>query len=146
MGKRVWSDEMREQVRRLFTDEGLSYGQISQRLGMSRDVVAGLVNRLKLTGKGRNPSRGGHGKGRQTEESARPLKAATNSRIDLGRACCAWPIGDPKDTEFHFCGTPTDGRSPYCLGHRQKAYTASQPREKRAKPDDFLRDRRALWG
>ena len=146
MGKRVWSDEMREQVRHLFTNEGLSYGQISQRLGMSRDVIAGLVNRLKLTGKGRNPAHGGHGKGRQTEESARPLKAATNSRIDLGRACCAWPIGDPRDTEFHFCGTPTDGRSPYCLAHRQKAYTASQPREKRAKPDDFLRDRRALWG
>lgn len=146
MGKRVWSDETREQVRHLFTNEGLSYGQISQRLGMSRDVIAGLVNRLKLTGKGRNPAHGGHGKGRQTEEVARPLKAATNSLIDLGRACCAWPIGDPKDAEFRFCGTPTDGRSPYCLGHRQKAYTVSQPREKRAKPDDFLRDRRALWG
>ncbi len=145
MGKRAWSDEIRAEVRRLFTDEGLSYGQISQRLGMSRDVVAGLVNRLKLTGKGRNPAHGGHGKGRRVEE-ARPLKAATDNLIDLGRACCAWPIGDPKNPEFRFCGTPTEGRSPYCLAHRQKAYTVSQPREKCAKPEDGLRDRRALWG
>ena len=38
MGKRVWTDETREQVRHLFVDDGLSYGQISQRLNMSREI------------------------------------------------------------------------------------------------------------
>ena len=145
MGKRVWSDETREQVSRLFAIEGFSYGQISQRLGMTRDVVAGLVNRLKLTGKGRNAAHGGHRK-RQQKVEDRPLKAAASSLIDLGRACCAWPIGDPRDPEFRFCGTPIDGKSPYCLAHRQKAYAVSQPREKREKTHEERRDRRALWG
>jgi len=146
MGKRVWTDEQREQVRQLFTTDGLSYGQISQRLGMSRDVVAGLVNRMKLTGQGRNPAHGGHRKRKMVTEQQQaeaPLKAASNSLIDLGRACCAWPIGDPKDADFRFCGTPTDGRSPYCLAHREKAYSASEPRRERTAEE--RRDRRGLW-
>lgn len=143
MGKRVWSDEARERVRTLFTTEGLSYGQIAQRLGMSRDMVAGLVNRLKLIGKGRNPAYGGHGTRLQAE--VRPMKTA-DSLIDLARACCAWPIGDPKDADFRFCGTPSEGRSPYCLAHRQKAYTIAQPREKRERSNEERRDRRGLWG
>lgn len=145
MGKRVWSDETREQVRQMFTEDGLSYGQIAERLGMSRDMVAGLVNRLKLTGKGRNPSHGGHGR-RRTQAGARPFASASpQSLIDLGRTCCAWPIGDPKDRDFRFCGTPTDDRGPYCIAHRQKAYTAAQPRERREKPADMHRDRRGSW-
>ncbi|MBM3545883.1 MAG: hypothetical protein FJX54_02930 [Alphaproteobacteria bacterium] len=146
MGKRVWTDEMREQVRTLFTQDGLSYGQISHRLGMSRDVVAGLVNRMKLTGQGRNAAHGGHKKRKLTaelQEQQVPLKAASNSLIDLGRACCAWPIGDPKNADFHFCGTPTDSRSPYCLAHREKAYSASEPKRERAAEE--RRDRRVPW-
>jgi GcrA cell cycle regulator len=145
MGKRVWSDEQREQVRQLFTTDGLSYGQISQRLGMSRDVVAGLVNRMKLTGQGRNAAHGGH-KNRKIvveQEQQTPLKVASNSLIDLGRACCAWPIGDPKDADFRFCGTPVDGKTPYCLAHREKAYTVSEKRDRSA---EDRRDRRGLWG
>ncbi len=143
MGKRIWTDETREQVRHLFVDDGLSYGQISQRLGMSRDVIAGLVNRMKLTGQGKNAAHGGH-KNRKPQEAAPvPLKAATQSLIDLGRACCAWPIGDPKDAGFRFCGTPTDDRSPYCIEHRQKAYTVSEPKRERAASDE--RRRIASW-
>ncbi|MBM3532392.1 MAG: global cell cycle regulator GcrA-like protein [Alphaproteobacteria bacterium] len=144
MGKRVWTDETREQVRTLFTQGGLSYGQISQRLGMSRDVVAGLVNRMNLTGLGRNPAHGGHKKRKlAVEPHEAPFKTASDSLIDLGRACCAWPIGDPKGADFRFCGTPTDGRSPYCLAHREKAYTASEPRRERTAEE--RRDRRVPW-
>ncbi len=140
MGKRVWTDETREQVRTLFTHDGLSYGQISQRLGMSRDAIAGLVNRMKLTGQGKNAAHGGH-KNRRPLEAA-PLKAAKQSLIDLGRACCAWPIGDPKDADFRFCGTPIDDRSPYCIEHREKAYTVPVKRER---PAEDRRDRRPNW-
>ncbi len=143
MGKRVWTDETREQVRHLFVDDGLSYGQISQRLNMSRDVIAGLVNRMKLTGQGKNAAHGGHKKRKPQEAAPVPLKAATQSLIDLGRACCAWPIGDPKDANFRFCGTPTDDRGPYCIEHRQKAYTVSEPKREKAASDE--RRRIAAW-
>lgn len=141
MGKRVWTDETREQVRTMFIADGLSYGQISQRLGMSRDVIAGLINRMKLTGQGKNAAHGGHKKCGEKAASERPLKAATQSLIDLGRACCAWPIGDPRDAGFRFCGTPTDDRGPYCIEHRQKAYTVPEKREKQPVDDR----RRAHW-
>ena len=46
---------------------------------------------------------------------------------------CRWPIGDPADNAFHFCGrSPKDG-SPYCEAHARKAY----------QPQSARRDRRA---
>jgi GcrA cell cycle regulator len=137
MGKRVWTDATREEVRRLFTVDGLSYGQIADRLGMSRDTVAGLVNRMKLAGQGRNAARGGR---RKPAPDAAP-KAATANLIDLGRGCCTWPIGDPKSPAFAYCGAAIDGRGPYCVAHRRKAYTAPDRRER----GEDRRDRRGLW-
>ncbi|PZR35510.1 GcrA family cell cycle regulator [Caulobacter segnis] len=44
----------------------------------------------------------------------------------LPRQACRWPIGDPKDAAFAWCGRPAPmtpaGRSPYCEGHRLRAY------------------------
>jgi len=35
---------------------------------------------------------------------------------------CQWPIGDPQEKDFHFCGTkPLDGK-PYCENHCNIAY------------------------
>ncbi|WP_082539941.1 MULTISPECIES: GcrA family cell cycle regulator [unclassified Caulobacter] len=50
----------------------------------------------------------------------------------LPRHACRWPIGDPKDPAFSWCGrsapmTPT-GRSPYCEGHRDRAYRSTAGR------------------
>ncbi len=35
---------------------------------------------------------------------------------------CHWPIGDPDDYEFHFCGEPSISDSPYCQEHMDQAY------------------------
>jgi GcrA cell cycle regulator len=148
MGKRVWSDEVRAQVIKWFTEDGLSYGQISQRLGVSRDVVAGLANRLGLAGKGKTPAQGGW-RASTGGNNAAP-QVAPRSLIDLGRTGCAWPVGDPKSPEFHFCGQEVEDRSPYCVDHRKKAYSASEPRERDKGMGERQfqpgRDRRALWG
>ncbi len=39
---------------------------------------------------------------------------------DIGFAQCRWPMGDPKEDDFCFCGLPADG--PYCPGHHRMAY------------------------
>lgn len=124
MGKRVWTDETRTQVRDWFTKQGLSYGQIAHRLGVSRDVVAGLCNRLGLTGQGRTQGRGGWA-ARKAEETSDP-----SPLIELGRTCCAWPVGDPKKNGFRFCAQPIEGRGPYCSGHRKLAYSPPEPRKR----------------
>jgi hypothetical protein len=124
MGKRVWTEETRTQVRDWFTKHHLSYGQIAHRLGVSRDVVAGLCNRLGLAGQGRTQGRGGWA-ARKTDEPSDP-----SPLIELGRTCCAWPVGDPKKNGFRFCGQPIDGRGPYCSGHRKLAYSPPEPRKR----------------
>lgn len=35
---------------------------------------------------------------------------------------CLWPIGDPGDEDFHFCGEPAIPGKPYCAVHCAKAY------------------------
>lgn len=35
---------------------------------------------------------------------------------------CLWPIGDPGDEDFHFCGEPAIPGKPYCGVHCAKAY------------------------
>lgn len=41
--------------------------------------------------------------------------------LTLTVASCRWPIGDPRDADFGFCGRArADG--PYCQGHSQMAF------------------------
>lgn len=35
---------------------------------------------------------------------------------------CQWPIGDPGQDEFRFCGAPSSNGRPYCETHCQIAY------------------------
>ena len=35
---------------------------------------------------------------------------------------CLWPIGDPGDEDFHFCGEPAQPGKPYCTVHCARAY------------------------
>ena len=42
---------------------------------------------------------------------------------------CRWPIGDPKDAEFHFCGAPKLAGRPYCQAHWQMAFQPGRSRQ-----------------
>ena len=44
---------------------------------------------------------------------------------------CRWPLGDPREDEFRFCGEVQARERPYCAAHCRIAY---QPPEKRRKP------------
>lgn len=43
---------------------------------------------------------------------------------------CQWPIGEPGDDDFHFCGAPTHQTYSYCLKHVEMAYREPEPRRK----------------
>lgn len=46
--------------------------------------------------------------------------------MQLSNQTCKWPIGDPQDKDFHFCGhLPREGR-PYCEYHSRMAYTTPE--------------------
>lgn len=43
-------------------------------------------------------------------------------RTQSGGKACSWPVGDPKQPGFHFCGEPAEAGRPYCGTHCQQAY------------------------
>ena len=48
------------------------------------------------------------------------------SMINLESGMCRWPIGNPEDEGFHFCGDPSAPDSPYCQTHMGKAQAPSR--------------------
>ena len=61
-------------------------------------------------------------------------KEERKTLLQLTEKTCKWPIGDPGDEEFHFCGRNSSPSMPYCEHHARIAY---QPLHERR------RDRRA---
>lgn len=45
--------------------------------------------------------------------------------IELTERMCKWPIGDPRDADFIFCGLGIRVGTPYCPGHAAMAYQTS---------------------
>ena len=46
----------------------------------------------------------------------------------LTERTCKWPIGDPLNDDFHFCGNESPDNSPYCTYHQRLAYQPSAER------------------
>lgn len=44
------------------------------------------------------------------------------SLLQLSEKTCKWPIGDPMNSEFHFCGRHSEEGKPYCEFHSRRAY------------------------
>ena len=52
----------------------------------------------------------------------------------LTETCCRWPIGDPQQPDFHFCGKSKIPGLPYCEVHARRAF---QPPQARRRERDF---------
>ena len=142
-----WTDERVEQLKQLWTD-GLSASQIARVMGgVTRNAVIGKVHRLGLAGRA-GPAR-----------SERPRSVAHRSVVRVAAVpepvivehdpvvlddgsfatvltltdrMCKWPIGDPSEGQFHFCGHRPKAGSPYCEAHARKAYQPPAARQRRA--------------
>jgi len=162
-----WTDERVETLKKLWI-EGLSASQIAKQLtGVTRNAVIGKVHRLGLAGRA-TPSRPAKrprpvarprlATSSQSNAVARPrmapapylalvphlepLKAEDGSVttvLTLTDSVCKWPIGDPTDASFAFCGRGATGT--YCADHASLAFQPQQPRKKRAygEPDELRR-------
>jgi GcrA cell cycle regulator len=163
-----WNDERVETLRKLWTD-GLSASQIAKQLGgVTRNAVIGKVHRLGLAGRA-TPSRPAKRPMRMARPARlhnavtaaprpRPVLAqpfvpappplealaqpdgSVASVLTLTERMCKWPIGDPNDSSFAFCGREADC-GPYCQEHAQHAYQPTQARRRKAaaEPDELRR-------
>jgi GcrA cell cycle regulator len=42
--------------------------------------------------------------------------------LTLNSRTCRWPVGDPTESGFHYCGQPPKSPRPYCDAHERKSY------------------------
>ena len=54
--------------------------------------------------------------------------------LSLTERTCKWPIGDPTEESFHFCGLPSVTGKPYCEHHVAIAFQPMSARRDRARP------------
>ena len=140
-----WTDERVEQLRSLWT-EGLSASQIARVLGgVTRNAVIGKVHRLGLAGRA-TPARAERPRlpaaPKVTVRAQTPTTPVVEEEpvilddgsfatvLTINDRMCKWPIGDPSENEFHFCGRKPKNGSPYCEAHARKAYQPQQRRER----------------
>jgi GcrA cell cycle regulator len=133
-----WNDERTAALARLWKD-GLSASQVAQQLGsVSRSAVIGKIHRLGISGRDapsrprgvstrttvkRKATQGGRRQAslpspHRAAASSAPFEVApTATMATLTKHGCRWPIGDPGDEAFGFCGRLRFGRGAYCQGH-----------------------------
>lgn len=102
-----WTAERVELLKELW-GEGLSARQIAESLGhVTRNAVIGKTHRLGLSTR---------------SVPSKPAIAMLNPVTDR---LCQWPIGNPGELEFHFCGQQSEAGRPYCEQHCSMAYRQS---------------------
>ncbi len=128
----AWTNELIHELTQLW-DAGYSASHIGKRLGVSKNAVIGKAHRLKL------PARPSPIRAERTVPRLRPpapkavlrplpalevvpKPAPKPARRRAGGPSCLWPIGDPGEPGFHFCGEPSVPGKPYCDSHCAKAY------------------------
>jgi GcrA cell cycle regulator len=140
-----WTDERVSLLKRLW-GEGHTATEIAKVLGgVSRNAVIGKVHRLKLSNRvspiqqNKKPVTTTTIKtvSRKVERAPAPDASQNNvappekraeellSLTDLKPRMCRWPVGDPREPGFGFCGDPSVGSLPYCTTHAKAAYQAA---------------------
>jgi len=138
---RTWTVERIKQLRSCFA-AGLSCSQIADEIGVSRNAVIGKLNRLKLSRFERKTVRPRAPRRKVTLRlvtqhdilsalRAEPPPPVEQKPVEPGPRCslaelsegtCRWPISDPGDRDFGFCGCAAVNGLPYCAAHARIAY------------------------
>lgn len=148
--KLSWTDERVSQLKQLW-GEGKTAAEIAKLLGgVTRNAVIGKAHRLKLSGRvspiQANPrveaalSRASNDQRvpkvtiRERAPSMAPTPVSLREEnipikgialTELREGTCRWPIGDPKQEGFKFCGCNSSPGMTYCDNHTRLAYQAS---------------------
>ena len=118
----VWTDDKVKMLTKLWL-KGSTTAEIAKKLGLSKNSIIGKVHRLNL-------------KTRPSPIKPNPKKAIKKVKqiphkqdrvgiMELKLNTCRWPVGDPTDDDFHFCGKNTVMGKPYCAQHCAMAYVGS---------------------
>ena len=142
-----WTDEKVEKLRELWA-QGLTANEIAKRLDVTKNAIVGKVHRLCLTARP-SPIKSKNQEAEETEKavetvveaktetanrqvaeaSVAPAKSEKGAKentnvklVNLDSHSCRWPIGDPRDDDFCFCGKKVRSGQTYCDEHSMQAY------------------------
>ena len=137
----AWTEEMVEGLQQMWT-EGLTANEIAKRLGVSKNSIVGKVHRLCLKARP-SPIKKKDDEIEEKEiepsvveeiktEENEPIVEVKNEKkhkngnhvklVDLDSHTCRWPLGDPRDEDFCFCGKKVRMGQTYCEEHAAMAY------------------------
>ena len=146
-----WTYERVEKLKQLW-EEGLTASRIAAELGeVTRNAVIGKAHRLGLSGRmASKKSNGGISIIRKKRINIsqnqkviniapiinEPMNPTDFENIKDG--LCRWPLGEPEEIDFKFCGRNTQEGFVYCQSHYKQAYQPlSKVRERRKAKKKF---------
>lgn len=135
-----WTDERVSLLTKLW-GEGKTAAEIAKELGgVTRNAVIGKAHRLKLSNRVSPIQQNKKSVAPKAQAPAKAAPAPAQPKVkktalqdnrqgipltDLKANQCRWPIGDPQEESFGFCGDGCLPSLPYCLEHAQVAYQAA---------------------
>ena len=142
----AWTYERIEKLKKLW-EEGLTASRIAAELGdVTRNAVIGKAHRLGLSGRMSSKSLNAGisiirkkkihiPKNQKIIEITTPTDEPMNPTpfLEIKDGLCRWPIGEPENSNFKFCGRTTNEGFVYCQTHHKVAYqplTAVRERRK----------------
>lgn len=142
-----WTDESVAELRRLW-DKGLTANEIAKKIGVTKNAIVGKVHRLCLPARP-SPIKFKNNENEiapaeeetvlveeekveiaeEVEEVVAEISKTSESNgsvrtklTDLDSHTCRWPLGDPRDEDFGFCGKRVRVGQTYCDEHSAIAY------------------------
>lgn len=137
--RNTWTEEEEDLLRKLW-DMGCTAQEIANQIpGKTRPAVIGKSARMELKRRYKKKETSQTVATKKKTEKAEPknLYRPTKERLEIsstayGKKCslhelknnqCCWPVGNPKNKDFGFCGAKKqNNQSPYCEKHMAIAY------------------------
>jgi len=144
----AWTNEMIDKLKQMWK-KGSTTNEIAKELGVSKNSIIGKVHRLNLTARPspikkkekpvtQAPATTSVTNSKDTKSqkiTVNPIEVTAHNNTclklsELDSHTCRWPIGDPKDDNFCFCGKKVRAGQTYCDEHSAIAYVKPGKKEK----------------
>ena len=141
-----WNQQKVDDLKKLW-NEGVATSRIGEQLGFTKNAVIGKAFRLGLERRQNSRKKTAHSQSISSVTMYRESSNSSHSQITPKREVsrrrekfsfkksivgtgsfksCQWPIGDPLEEGFHYCGGQNIPTKPYCIEHYKKAYNVDE--------------------
>ena len=141
-----WNQQKVDDLKKLW-NEGVATSRIGEQLGFTKNAVIGKAFRLGLERRQNSRKKNTQSQSVSSVTMYRETSVTGNSQITPKREVtrrrekfsfkksivgtgsfksCQWPIGDPLEEGFHYCGGQNIPTKPYCIEHYKKAYNVDE--------------------